>query len=69
MKFSRAERLKRQAAYAAAYPGILKDFTRRLLGLDVGYYECFKDCCDSALCRDTFSELCRLARLGRAIEG
>lgn len=68
MKFTRAERLKRQADYAAAYPDILRDFTRRIMGLDEGSYECFKDCYDSVLCHDTFAELHRLARLGKALE-
>jgi len=68
MKFTKAERLKRQSAYAAAYPGILKDFTRRLVGLDMGAFECFQDCYDSVLRSDTFAELHRLARLGRSLE-
>jgi len=68
MKFTRSERIKLQADYAAAYPGILKDFTRRLMKLDMGAYECFQDCYDSVLCRDTFAELHRLARLGKAAE-
>ena len=69
MKFTRAERLKRQSAYAAAYPGILRDFTRRLMELDMGAYECFQDCCDSVMRSDAFAEMCRLARLGKALEG
>jgi len=68
MKFIKAERLKLQADYAAAYPGILRDFTRRLLELDRGAFGCFQDCYDSVLCRDTFKELHRLARLGQAAE-
>jgi len=68
MKFTRSERLKRQADYAAAYQGILKDFTRRIMGLDMGAFECFQDCCDSVMRSDTFAELHRLARLGRSLE-
>ncbi len=68
MKFTRAERLKLQADYAEKYPGIVRDFTRRILELDIGAYECFKACFDSVLSRDTFKELHRLARLGKALE-
>ena len=69
MKFTRAERLKLQADYAEKYPGIVRDFTRRILELDIGFFELFMDCYDSVLSRDTFAELHRLARLGKALEG